>query len=270
LVAARTFASQTQSKAAATPTPKKTFAPKTKKISVTEPIVSDTQSKALKSLFLQAKEKKQIDTVRSEVDWFFKTLKSPKVAEVFQKARGGQKDRAIALLLSSFKEGKEEETFLKKVKENQLSGKDHKQGSLLSFKEIELAVKKPATPVKGVTYLTSKLHEISQNLILQATASQWVSRWPLFQDKLEKWVRYEKKELTAKVITAQPLTEDQAKKVLAKIKPLVAADHTLNLQRKIDPSLLGGLIIDVGGYVQDLSLKNQIASIDQNVFKARN
>jgi F-type H+-transporting ATPase subunit delta len=66
-------------------------------------------------------------------------------------------------------------------------------------------------------------------------------------------------EVTAEVASAYPLTDAQSAELKAVLKQTVGKDVTL--ATKIDPSLLGGLIVKLGSRMVDSSLKTKLAGL---------
>ena len=66
-------------------------------------------------------------------------------------------------------------------------------------------------------------------------------------------------EVTAHVVSAHPLTEPQAEALKAELKRTVGKDVTL--AAKVDPSLIGGLIVKLGSRMIDSSLKTKLANL---------
>ena len=66
-------------------------------------------------------------------------------------------------------------------------------------------------------------------------------------------------EVTAEVTSAQPLTEAQVTELKQTLKSTVGKDVTL--AAKVDPSLLGGLVVKLGSRMIDSSLKTKLSSL---------
>ena len=71
-------------------------------------------------------------------------------------------------------------------------------------------------------------------------------------------------EVTADVVSAQPLTATQSKKLAASLKDSVGKSVTINAT--VDESLIGGLIVKVGSKMIDTSIRSQLNSL-QNTMK---
>jgi len=61
------------------------------------------------------------------------------------------------------------------------------------------------------------------------------------------------------VTSAVPIPPDQRQKLLAELRELMKNEPVL--QEKVDPNLIGGLIIRVGDYLYDASVRTQIDTI---------
>ena len=70
----------------------------------------------------------------------------------------------------------------------------------------------------------------------------------------------EKGEEQAEVVSAIPLTEAQAKDVQDKISKSVG--KTVTMTQRVDPSLMGGLVVRVGSRMIDASLKTKLHQLE--------
>jgi F-type H+-transporting ATPase subunit delta len=68
-----------------------------------------------------------------------------------------------------------------------------------------------------------------------------------------------KGEVTADVTTAQPLTESQTAQLLDNLKQ--ALGKTVRLNTKVDPAILGGLIVKAGSRMIDSSIKTRLNTL---------
>jgi F-type H+-transporting ATPase subunit delta len=69
----------------------------------------------------------------------------------------------------------------------------------------------------------------------------------------------ERGEVSAEVASAHPLTEAQVAALKDSLKSSVGKD--VSLAMKVDPSLLGGLVVKIGSRMIDSSLKTKLASL---------
>ncbi|MEO1241566.1 MAG: F0F1 ATP synthase subunit delta [Pseudomonadota bacterium] len=63
-------------------------------------------------------------------------------------------------------------------------------------------------------------------------------------------------EITAEAVSAAPLNEDQSKALRHEIERQVGS--AVNLETRVDPDLLGGLIVKIGSQMIDASLKTKL------------
>lgn len=63
-------------------------------------------------------------------------------------------------------------------------------------------------------------------------------------------------EMTAEVVSARPLSDAQAAALAARLKQVVGNDVTVDA--RVDPSLLGGMVVRLGSRMVDSSLRSQL------------
>lgn len=63
-------------------------------------------------------------------------------------------------------------------------------------------------------------------------------------------------EVSAEAATAAPMTDDQVKALRLEIEALVG--KAVNLETRVDPDLLGGLVVKIGSQMVDASLKTKL------------
>jgi len=76
-----------------------------------------------------------------------------------------------------------------------------------------------------------------------------------------------KQTIVAEVISAVELTDAQRQSVSEKVKAMTSANQ-VELDSKIDPDLIGGVIIKVGSQVIDASLRGQLRRIGISLSRA--
>lgn len=74
-------------------------------------------------------------------------------------------------------------------------------------------------------------------------------------------------ELTAKVTVSEPLSDARLKDVKAALKEVTSKDVTLDL--KVDPSIIGGIIVQLGSRMVDASLKTRLSAIQHAMKEVR-
>jgi F-type H+-transporting ATPase subunit delta len=67
-------------------------------------------------------------------------------------------------------------------------------------------------------------------------------------------------EVTAEIVAAQELSPAQRKAIDARLRKAVGGKVAIDI--RVDPSLLGGLVVKVGSRMVDASLKNKLARLE--------
>jgi ATP synthase F1 delta subunit len=78
----------------------------------------------------------------------------------------------------------------------------------------------------------------------------------------DKLVTFELKEVHATVTSAEALQPQQVKRLESALKNKINNDETLILETKVDPTILGGLVVNLDQQMLDLSVTAQIRKLD--------
>ncbi|WP_207764711.1 F0F1 ATP synthase subunit delta [Hyphococcus luteus] len=76
----------------------------------------------------------------------------------------------------------------------------------------------------------------------------------------------ERGEVSAEAATAAPMTDDQVKALRLEIERMVG--KAVNLNTRVDPDLLGGLVVKIGSTMVDASLKTKLNRLKTEMKKA--
>ncbi|WAL60139.1 ATP synthase F1 subunit delta [Thermocoleostomius sinensis] len=85
--------------------------------------------------------------------------------------------------------------------------------------------------------------------------------------QFQELVRQLKQTVLAEVTSAIPLSDEQQESIRQKVKGMAQAQQ-VELDTKIDPDLLGGVIIKVGSKIIDASLRGQLRRIGTRLTSA--
>lgn len=83
--------------------------------------------------------------------------------------------------------------------------------------------------------------------------------------EFKKLYNQEKKIMEVEVVSAITLNEKMKNKLQNKIKSKI--DNKVLIKEKIDPSIIGGLIIKIGDHIIDGSIKNKLANLQNHIEK---
>jgi F-type H+-transporting ATPase subunit delta len=106
----------------------------------------------------------------------------------------------------------------------------------------------------------AKLNALTLQFIGVLIANGRLSRLGETLHAFQALLRASRGESMGQVITAQPLKAEQRKELQALLKKRF--DQTILLQEKVDSSLLGGMVVQVGSTMIDTSLKTKLNTLE--------
>ena len=136
-------------------------------------------------------------------------------------------------------------------------------------KDFKLIVKNPTSKKEDQINIINKISEhYNFNILLKKFLCFLVEKRRLFflQNILKKFVdicSQKRGEVKAKLFAAKQLNEHE----INKIKDELSKDFTkIKLDYKYDPSLIGGLIIQVGSLMIDTSIKSKLKQLENKMI----
>ncbi|XP_045449799.1 ATP synthase subunit O, mitochondrial [Melitaea cinxia] len=75
-------------------------------------------------------------------------------------------------------------------------------------------------------------------------------------------------EVTCEVITAKPLDQAQKQSLEAALKKFLKGSETLHLTSKVDPSLIGGMVVSIGDKYVDMSIASKVKKYTELISAA--
>lgn len=87
---------------------------------------------------------------------------------------------------------------------------------------------------------------------------------PQLVERLGELIAEERGEVTADVVAAAPLSEEQQRRLTETLAQ--KSGRTVKLNTRVDESLIGGMIVKLGSQMIDSSIRSKLASL-QNVMK---
>jgi ATP synthase F1 delta subunit len=170
------------------------------------------------------------------------------VAELFEEGKKGKNLPAVRAELRKFKDLYESSSDLRSLFLNPVLSNEQKNVSLAAlFKKEGIKTAEAQAFLKG------------------AAASKNLGRIKQIVSDFDKLVTYELKEVHASVTSAEPLAAAQLTRLENALKKRIQPDEKLLLQAKVEPSLLGGVIVMLDQEMLDLSVAAQIRRIDQAI-----
>ena len=123
--------------------------------------------------------------------------------------------------------------------------------SVLSNPELDAADK--ATVLAEIL---GDADELTRNFVLLVTEKGRATELEEIYRELEALVAAEQRRLTVELTTAFELSDEEADAILKKIE--AASGRDVEATRKVDPSLLGGIVLQAGSMRVDASVKGRL------------
>jgi len=121
-------------------------------------------------------------------------------------------------------------------------------------------------------YLVSKekteveLSSINAKVIEFLNRKRLMSKVPDILDKLNKIINYEEEKLEVKVSSKIKLKDETKKELIFFLKERYKIKEVI-LTEKIDERLIGGMKIEIGDEIIDLTVKNKIKKLEEHLIR---
>ena len=83
--------------------------------------------------------------------------------------------------------------------------------------------------------------------------------------EFERLMAREERRLTVELTTARELSDDEAEAIVRQIEQ--AAGRTVEATRKVDPELVGGIVLQAGSLLVDASVRGRLERLRQELVK---
>lgn len=101
--------------------------------------------------------------------------------------------------------------------------------------------------------------ELVRNFLLLVTEKGRGGQVEEIHREFDALVAAEQKRLTVELTTAYELTDDEAAEILKRIE--TSSGRAVEATRKVDPALIGGIVLQAGSLRVDASVKGRIAGL---------
>jgi F-type H+-transporting ATPase subunit delta len=126
--------------------------------------------------------------------------------------------------------------------------------ALLRNPELDRGVKRAA-----LTELLGGSDELVRNFLLLLVDKGRASELEEVAREFERLVAAEERRLELDLTTAVELSDDEARELVAEIER--AAGRKVEARRSVDPSLIGGVVLQVGSLRVDASVRGRLAKL---------
>lgn len=112
---------------------------------------------------------------------------------------------------------------------------------------------------------SSKVSNVTLNLMLTLAGNARLNETTKIVDTYCELMKAKRGEVEATIISADALSKAQISQIETAMKSQVGGNKKVILSAKVDPSILGGLQIQIGDQFMDLSVGSKIDSISRTV-----
>jgi F-type H+-transporting ATPase subunit delta len=85
--------------------------------------------------------------------------------------------------------------------------------------------------------------------------------------EFERLLAREERRLSVELTTARELTDDEAAAIVAQIEE-VAGGRRVEATRRVDPDILGGIVVQAGSYRADASVRGRLERLRQTLVRS--
>jgi ATP synthase F1 delta subunit len=107
--------------------------------------------------------------------------------------------------------------------------------------------------------------ELNRNFVLLVAEKGRAVELEEIYRELDRLVASEEKRLNVELTTAFELSDEEAKSILGKIEQ--ASGRSVEATRKVDPSLIGGIVLQAGSLRVDASVRGRIEGLRHELVK---
>ena len=107
--------------------------------------------------------------------------------------------------------------------------------------------------------------ELVRNFLLLIAEKGRAGELDQFVEELDTLVARDQGRLNVELTTAYELSEDEAASILKKIEQ--ASGRTVEATRKVDPALVGGIVLQAGSMRVDASIRGRLARLQRTLVK---
>lgn len=111
--------------------------------------------------------------------------------------------------------------------------------------------------------MKGKVSNVTMNLMLTLAGNAKLAEAPKIADTYSQLMKAKRGEVEATIISADELTKTQLDTVANAMKSQVGKDKKVILSAKVDPTILGGLQVQIGDKFLDLSVGSKIDAISR-------
>lgn len=125
----------------------------------------------------------------------------------------------------------------------------------------------PATKADLVDALVGGADQLVRNFLRLTAEKSRIAEIEDIARELDRLMSAEERRLNVELTTALQLSDDDARGLVSQIEE--ASGRKVDVSRKVDPELIGGLILQIGSMRVDASVRGRIERLRRELVSAR-
>jgi F-type H+-transporting ATPase subunit O len=135
------------------------------------------------------------------------------------------------------------------------------------IKDPTISREQKATALESISS-QMKLSELTSRFIGVLAQNDRLGELPAIADTFDDIMAAVRGEVKATVTTAEPLEPSQVDELKSSLGGVLKKGEKLFLEQKVDPSLIGGFVIDIGDKHMDMSIIDRVKKVQQLILES--
>jgi F-type H+-transporting ATPase subunit delta len=111
--------------------------------------------------------------------------------------------------------------------------------------------------------ITGGVHDIVRNFLRLLAEKNRIAEVEEIQRELDRLVAREQGQITVELTTAHELSDEEARRIVDQIAK--ASGRRVDATRKVDPGLIGGIVLQAGSFRIDASVRGRLDRLRQDL-----
>jgi F-type H+-transporting ATPase subunit delta len=125
----------------------------------------------------------------------------------------------------------------------------------------------PRAKARALDEVLGGADELVRNFLLLVVEKNRGGQLREIHREFERLVAQEEQRLTVELTTAHDLSDDEARQIIAQIEQ--ASGRPVDATRKVDPDLIGGIVLQAGSLRVDASVRGRLERLRRELTTAR-
>ena len=124
----------------------------------------------------------------------------------------------------------------------------------------------PRAKIEALDDILGGADVLLRNFVLLAVEKHRGGQLREMHREFERLIAQEERRLTVELTTAYELSDDEAARIVGQIEK--ASGRPVDATRSVDPSLIGGIVLQAGSYLVDASVRGRLERLRQTLVRS--